>query len=181
MNVTLSLQSQGRQSLAVRVEHAQRDARALARVTDRALVLAARTRYREERDAKVQQMADEARLREAQAGQQAIAARRAARTKRPAVTPSVPVTRALGLSTSEYVVTFCRGGEISRTEHAERQGAADRVVALAHRHGVTYSQQEREDLAEALRLHLTEYVWDDVRVSADAHYTLTVQYLGGAR
>lgn len=161
MNVTLSLQSQGRRPLAVRVEHAQRDARALARVEERARVLAARTA---------------ARARKAQADRASVS-----RAKPAAVAPSVPVTRALGLSASEYVVTFCQGGEISRTEHAEWQGAADRVVALAHRHGVTYSEQDREDLAEALRLHLSEYVWDDVRVSADAHYTLTVQYLGGAR
>lgn len=159
MSTTLVLQSQGRQALSVRVEHAQRDALALARVTERAAVLAAR------RD-----------LREAQARQQDAA--RARKTKSAAVRPSVPVTVAHEAPAVAYVVTFSQGGEFLRTEHAEWQGAADRVVALAHRHGVTYSEDTRTDLAESLRMHVGQYVWDDVRTSADAHYTLTVQYVG---
>lgn len=72
---------------------------------------------------------------------------------------------------------------MTRTEHADPARVAARVVALAGRHGVTYSDQEAEDLAEALRLSSvlpSPYVWDDVRTSADARYTLTVERMGGA-
>lgn len=119
-----------------------------------------------------------ARLRKAQADQQAVARRRAARTKAAAVRPSVPTTAALDVAGPEFIVTFCRGGEILRTEHADAAGAAQRVVSLAARAGVLYSDIERLDLSESLRMHLSEYVWDDVRASIDAHYTLTVQFVG---
>lgn len=71
-------------------------------------------------------------------------------------------------------------GAYVRTEHAQWSRAAQVAVALVADSGRQYTEAEAHDLLEVLRVSTVvgtdgEYLWDDVRRTADAHYTLTIR------
>lgn len=80
-----------------------------------------------------------------------------------------------------FSVEYTSGaGAYTRTEHAQWSRAAQLAVALVADSGRPYTEDEAHDLLEVLRVSTVtgtdgEFIWDDVRCSVDAHYTLTIR------